>query len=148
MKINKTEHNCAHKEGVLFEIYYAGCEHECPGCYAKELWDPNNGREMSVSELVDLVAENAIDGVCLLGGDPLYQAEETNQLIASLKHSFKFPVIMYTGYTREEIEKDADKEGAFQMCDKVITGRYVESKRTKGRIGSTNQRVWLNKNEF
>jgi len=142
MKINRTEHNCAHKEGVLYEIHYAGCEHACPGCYAKELQDPESGRDMKVSELLSLVKTEAIDGVCLLGGDPLFQAEDTAVFLTALKAATDLPVTMFTGYTRDEISSDPNKEIAFQLCDKVITGRYDSTKRIKGRIGSSNQRVW------
>ena len=144
MKINRTEQSCAHDEGLLFEIHYAGCEHKCKGCYVPELWDPKNGREMSVSELVELSMKNAIDGVCLLGGDPLYQAQDTAVFLAALRDVTGLPVKMFTGYTREEISADPNKEAAFNLCDSIITGRYDEAKRNVGKIGSSNQRAWRN----
>lgn len=55
--------------GFRTAIYMAGCRHQCQGCHNPESWSFDAGKEMSLDEIMAIVAEEDFD-VTLSGGDP------------------------------------------------------------------------------
>ena len=55
-------------------IWTAGCNNHCSECWAKHTWNPNQGKPTSecLSDIEEILLNNDIDGVSILGGDPLY----------------------------------------------------------------------------
>jgi anaerobic ribonucleoside-triphosphate reductase activating protein len=145
MKITNLYKNCAGPEGVQLDISFAGCEHECPGCYVPELWKPDMYPEWSdayiFSEIKKL--QRHVDKFALLGGDPLYP-DNIDDAIRLMEHlqQYQKPITLITGYTREEISEHEGRETAFGLADLVITGRYDAEQRSDGVIGSDNQRMY------
>ena len=145
MKITNLYKNCM-GNGVKLDISFAGCEHKCPGCYVPELWDPTYYPDWSEQYIHKEISklEKFVDGFNLLGGDPLYpdNKKDAYELINYLR-KYKKPITLFTGYNRDEIRADEEKEKVFQLCDIVITGRYYKNMRNKeGSIGSYNQEIW------
>jgi len=95
---------------------------------------------MPVDEIIkEIITEKAaIEGVTLLGGEPLDQQGECIELLQRCKN-IGLTTMLFTGYSANEI---TDKR-IFDLCDILITGRYDESQRTLDRqwIGSTNQQI-------
>jgi anaerobic ribonucleoside-triphosphate reductase activating protein len=126
--------------GCRFVIWTQGCSIQCEGCWNGDMWEFEPNIVMSVGEILELITAegHAIEGVTLLGGEPLDQPEECVELLRMVKTN-GLTTMLFTGYEFGEI-----KDGkVFDLCDILITGRYDESKRTLYRqwIGSTNQEI-------
>ena len=107
------------------------------------MWDFAPQLEIPAGELFKRICakKEFIEGVTLLGGEPLDQYEETISLLR-LCAGAGFSSVLFTGYELEEIVRKnmADVQ---QLADILITGRYDERKRTEYHqwIGSTNQKI-------
>ena len=79
-----------------------------------------------------------VEGVTLLGGEPLQQAESVLALIRDVK-SEGLSVFLYTGYEKKEFTPTMKE--CVALSDIVISGRYVEQKRNPHLRwrGSSNQ---------
>lgn len=127
--------------GFRTSIYVAGCNHRCPGCHNPQSWDFEAGQEMSVEELMEIVAEEDFD-VTLSGGDPLYQPEAVAELAARVR-SIGHTVWVYTGFTWEQIQQTPRLMGALKDVEAIVEGPFVESLKDSDLLfrGSSNQRI-------
>jgi len=146
MKIAKIQTACLY-EGMSCEIFISGCHHKCDGCQNPELWDFNYGKEMRILDILEEIAWRYkwVDNVVLSGGDPMWSGMETLKLVREIKKEFPLlPIWLYTGFTKEEIDKDILLTEIFNNCDVIITDRYKKGLPTTKLTGSDNQRVWRN----
>lgn len=127
--------------GLRTSIYFAGCQHKCPGCHNPQTWDANAGRDISLDSLLDVVREGRMN-VTLTGGDPIYQASRLGPLIRGIR-DMGYTVWVYTGFTYEEIEKMPEVEPWLNLVEAVVDGPFIESLRdiTLPFRGSSNQRI-------
>lgn len=127
--------------GFRTSIYVAGCRHRCPGCHNPQSWDFEAGQEMSIDELMEIVAEEDFD-VTLSGGDPLYQPEAVAGLAARVR-SIGHSVWVYTGFTWEQIQQTPRLMGALKDVEAIVEGPFVESLKDPDLLfrGSSNQRI-------
>ena len=127
--------------GKRFVIWVQGCTLECTGCWNKEFWTTESGYELEISKLISIISStNEIEGITILGGEPLEQPEATLNLIQSVKR-IGLTVMLYTGYEENEMT-DLQLECVY-ASDIVIMGRYVASMRdtTLRWRGSSNQEI-------
>jgi len=107
------------------------------------MWDFSEGYEISVSELFTQIisVEKEIDGITILGGEPLDQYNEILKLLKICKES-NISTMLFSGYDLPEI-KENQKSDIQNYLDILITGRYEENKRTLRHqwIGSKNQEI-------
>jgi anaerobic ribonucleoside-triphosphate reductase activating protein len=125
--------------GVRWVLWTQGCSLGCKGCWNTETWDPSNGKLLSLIELKKSIDDaDGVEGITLLGGEPLQQASVMLELIRYAKGK-DLSVMLYTGYYEKEF--DETMKQCFELSDLVIQGRYVEEKRDLGLLwrGSTNQ---------
>lgn len=139
--------------GLRSVIFFKGCVHHCKGCHNKHTWPFENGMPFSPEELLQQIQENPlIRHVTLSGGDPLCQNLEDILYLISLLKDFQYDVIVYTGFSLEEVKKMFSSDiGRFHVgsiptiLDGVIfvTDPFIEEKKSlEVRFrGSTNQRV-------
>lgn len=127
--------------GFRTSIYLSGCDHKCPGCHNPQSWNPDNGENMSLSNIMKVVEEEDFD-VTLTGGDPLYQPENLSKLIKALKKNRR-NIWIYTGYTWEEIISDINLLQAITEADVLVDGPFIERLRNIDLPfrGSSNQRI-------
>lgn len=118
----------------------------CKGCFSPATWDKDGGKpftDVEKNRLFKDLSEPYIEGLSLLGGDPLepYNVEEVTELCREVKERFPNKTIwLWTGRTKKHVENLP----IMQYLDVVISEPYVEklnNNRTKYR-GSTNQKVW------
>ena len=130
-------------------VWTAGCSKACPRCENPELWHSTSEQEISPEQLSKKLIQisKAYDVHCLTmtGGDPLEQAEELLSLLKLLR-PFYSDVLVYTGYTFQEIEASFTSEQLEQLkalMDVMIDGRYEDRKNDNAvpLRGSTNQNV-------
>lgn len=128
--------------GKRIGIWFCGCPRRCNGCSNPELWEFRDKYITSpklVYEFVLKIAENyVIDGFTLTGGEPLYQAEELRLLIALLKN-ISDDILVYTGYSIEEI--DSKRLDGISV---LIDGEYIEERNNDCVLrGSDNQKIHI-----
>jgi len=126
--------------GCRFVIWTQGCSIRCAGCRNREMWSFEPNIVMPIGEILEkiTVEGHAIEGITLLGGEPLDQAEECVELLR-LCRAQGLTTMLFTGYELGEITDGR----LLELCDIMITGRYDESRRTLYHqwIGSTNQEI-------
>ena len=85
-------------------VQVAGCSVRCIGCYVPETHRRENGRLVSIEEIVAAIdaERERHDGVTVLGGEPFDQAESLETLVEKLKAK-NYHVGVYTGYTLENL---------------------------------------------
>lgn len=133
-------------KGVRVSIFIQGCTFNCKNCFNPETHDFEGGTEFTdetIDKVLDLCSKDHIDGLSILGGEPMHpkNIEGTTKLAKAFKE--KFPnknLWAWTGYKFDEYLKD--KEVA-KYLDVLIDGQYVDELRdpTLKWRGSSNQRV-------
>lgn len=107
------------------------------------MWSFKPKHEASVVSLVNKIQNESelIEGITILGGEPLDQFKEVNQLLIECK-KMQLTTMLFTGYEMEEISHRG-ASSIIDLCDILITGRYDKTKRTLNHqwIGSTNQEI-------
>lgn len=133
--------------GLRTSIYFAGCDHHCPGCHNPSTWDFNAGVDMTVDQLMSRIVENDFN-VTFSGGDPLYQLEPLAILARKIKETGK-TIWCYTGFTIEELKADSAYNEILSLIDVIVDGPFILSLRdTDLRFrGSSNQRIIDLKNQ-
>lgn len=133
--------------GIRFVVFCQGCPHHCKGCHNGLTHDFSGGYDCEVSKILAAIDANPLlDGVTFSGGEPACQPEGFLALAKEIKKR-KLDIIMYSGYTFEELVLMADENSALKellnLVDILIDGKYEESLRdlTLSFRGSKNQRV-------
>lgn len=129
--------------GIRYTIFMQGCPHNCPGCHNPATHDYSGGYEATFDDILDdLKGYKYIKGVTFSGGEPLAQTEALRALTDRLKNA-DYHIIIYTGYTYEEIAADKTMFAAISHADLLIDGPYLQAKRTLSLPfrGSSNQRI-------
>lgn len=136
-------------EGVSVSLWTQGCPHYCKGCFNKETWDFNGGKEFGQEEyeyILELInADNIQRNLSILGGEPLCP-ENINGVLALIKMvKRKFPsikVYVWTGYTFEKLI-DKYPNIKFNCIDVLIDGKFEKDLKDLSLLlrGSRNQRV-------
>lgn len=130
--------------GYTLTIYFAGCSHKCPGCFSKNTWDYNAGKEYSVDEIKEIILKSRWKNITFLGGDPLYyeNRDKVIEHIHFIKENTDKNIYLWTGYLKEEVEKWIDAS----LIDYLIDGKFeIDKKDLRLKLrGSSNQRVFHN----
>src|SRR5881397_2335902 len=97
---------CTEAEGPgrRFALWFQGCPLRCPGCCNPELLPFEGGESLSlvnVLEQVDAARDDGIEGITLLGGEPLAHAAGAADLAVAVRDR-GLTVMVFTGYTIEE----------------------------------------------
>lgn len=138
---------CTEAEGPgrRFALWFQGCPLRCPGCCNPEMLPFAGGTSMTVEDIVSMVRETRdIEGISLLGGEPFAHADAA-ALIARAAQNMHRSVMIYSGYTLEEIRAMPQPAAAelLRHTDLLVDGPYVRERPESRRrwVGSTNQRL-------
>lgn len=146
----------ANGEGVRVSLFVSGCRHHCKGCFNPETWNFNYGKiytKDTENEIIELLKPNYIQGLTLLGGEPM-ERENQRVLIELLRRVKKeLPlkdVWCYSGYTFETDIKDKNGKAHTEFTDEMLSyinvlvdGEFVENLKNISLAfrGSSNQRI-------
>ncbi len=134
------QHSRANGPGVRFVIWVQGCTLGCPGCF-NPATHPAGGEAVAVDEIARRVRASGADGVTVSGGEPFEQPEALLHLVRSLAGT---SIIVFSGFTRGEIERQPLGPAILAGIDVLVDGRYVDKRRlARGLRGSANQVVHL-----
>lgn len=151
MNYAKIKHfDIANGEGVRTSLFVSGCQFHCEDCFNSETWDYDYGNlytKETENHILSTLQDSYIDGLSILGGDPLWQDEDgiaqLTKLVEQVKSIGK-TVWIWSGFTWEQLPSlSASKQNLIKLCDVMIDGLYnktLRDLRLKWR-GSSNQRV-------
>lgn len=127
--------------GLRTSIYFAGCDHRCPGCHNPSTWDFRTGYEMTVDQLMRRIIDNDFN-VTFSGGDPLYQLLPLTALARAVKAAGK-TIWCYTGFIYEDLLADKKYSELLSLIDVLVDGPFIMSLRDPDLPfrGSSNQRL-------
>ena len=141
----------ANGPGVRVSLFVSGCNHHCKGCFNKEAWDFNYGKDFTnatIDEIIDLLKPDYVSGLSLLGGEPF---EFINQqgllpLLKRVKEIYpKKTIWAYSGFLYEELIKMPYEETKkiLNLIDVLVDGKFVEDLKDPMLYfrGSSNQRI-------
>ena len=151
--IKKTD--IANGIGVRVSLFVSGCTHHCRECFNPQTWDFGYGDPYTADterEIMDALAPEYINGLSLLGGEPM---EPDNQrallpLIRAVHNTYPTKDIwIYSGYTFDADLVEGGKafceatDEILSMTDIMVDGEFeIERKNISLRFrGSENQRI-------
>lgn len=139
------KNNQVNGDGLRCVIWFAGCNHRCPGCHNPETWSFTSGHKIDFKDMTtitDQLKRQEISGITLSGGDPLYQEDDLALFLKQIKQQFPDKdVWCYTGFKYE----DVSHMECLNYIDVLIDGPYEQDLNPGvGKVlwrGSTNQRI-------
>lgn len=124
---------------MRYALWVQGCKKRCKGCISPDAQPLDGGYSVDVKALATaILGQSEIEGITISGGEPFLQQEALCHLIDAVRDVRDFGVIIYTGFTYEDI---ADTSLA-RRCDLIIDGEYIEELNDDRSLrGSSNQHV-------
>ena len=132
--------------GVRVSIFTQGCAFHCPGCFNSETWDFDGGKEYNdevIEHILDLCDKDYIEGLSILGGEPLHPNNILGTERLAKKFKERFPnknIWLWSGYLYEEY---ICKQNIINYLDVIVDGQF-DIKKSSPLLkykGSANQRV-------
>ena len=149
--------NCdiANGVGVRVTLFVSGCTNHCKNCFQPQTWDFCFGEEFTeeVEErILKMLAPDYIDGLTVLGGEPMEPKNQDAVYEFIIKVKERFPnktVWVFSGFTYEELlDENAYPhtdvtEKILDIIDVLVDGRFKEELKdiTLRFRGSSNQRL-------
>ncbi len=130
--------------GRRFALWFQGCPLRCPGCCNPEMLPFEGGRDVPLAEIVRQVESAGVEGITLLGGEPLAHAAGAAALARAVRAA-GLSVMVFSGYTLAEARALPDPAVAELLAhtDILVDGPYRRDLPEARRrwIGSSNQQV-------
>ena len=136
----------ANGPGVRAAVWVQGCSLRCPGCSNPDTHPFVGGELMSVDDLFGRIVApgDAIEGVTISGGEPLQQRRPLLALLRRVRQETSLSVLVFTGYTWEEVQQMPGAGALLACVDVLVAGRYDASQHLARDLrGSANQTVHL-----
>lgn len=147
MRYNKVRKmDISNGPGVRVSIFMQGCTFYCKNCFNPETHDFMGGEEFTedtIDQVLKLCENANVEGLSILGGEPMHpmNIEGTTELAKKFKE--KFPnknLWVWTGFL---FDRDLQNKEVLKYIDVLVDGQYVDELRDP-RLkynGSSNQRV-------
>lgn len=129
-------------------IWLQGCNRRCIGCMSPSTQRLDGGKLVPVEQLLkEILSISGIEGITISGGEPFLQIEALYELLSTLKMQSSLSVIIYTGFTIEELHSmnNSKVESILaKFTDVLIDGEYIEELNDGVALrGSSNQKVYF-----
>ncbi len=145
----------ANGEGIRTSLFVSGCTHHCKNCFNRETWDFNYGKVFDESvqdKIISSLAPDHINGLTLLGGEPMEPANQRGLInfVKRVKSSYPNKTIWcYTGYLMDKELLSPSRAHCpwtrelLSYIDILVDGEFVEELKdiTLRFKGSSNQRI-------
>src|SRR5688572_20819209 len=120
---------CTEAEGPgrRFALWFQGCPLRCPGCCNPEFIPFAGGQAMSLGDvLAEVERADGIEGITLLGGEPLAHAAGAAALAAAARER-GLSVMVFSGYTLDQARgmRDPAVDMLLADTDILVDGPYV-----------------------
>ena len=141
-------------EGIRVALYVSGCHFHCKECHNKEDWDFNYGKKFTdetIEYIMDILRKPYVNGLSLLGGEPLEPINQNGILPLVKKAKEEFPekdIWCWTGYNFDSdilnnmyVKNEVTKE-LLKYIDIIVDGQFEIDNKLEDLAfrGSTNQR--------
>lgn len=143
------ENSCVDFYGWSTVLQVAGCSFNCTGCFNLQAQRVNSGvvfDQLAKEGLFVALSKGHIDNLVLQGGDPLHKRNVETVISLCKEVKFTFPdknIVLFTGYTFEQIEDDLLRKDVLNYVDFVMDGKYDHTQTNKLPFrGSDNQALW------
>ena len=141
--------------GKRLALWVQGCERRCPGCCNPNMQEIRKNIIVDTKDLIELIqcsmSKNVIEGVSFIGGEPMLQAEGLSE-IAIWAHSVGLTVLVFTGYTYEELVSMSNHsvDTLLKDTDLLVDGAFIQEEYDTERdwVGSKNQKVHFLSNAY
>lgn len=145
----------ANGPGVRVTLFVSGCTHHCKNCFNPETWDFEYGKlfdSATEEKLLETLNHDYIEGLTLLGGEPMEPSNQRALLPFVKRVKEKFPQKTIWSYTGFVYDRDLIAGGRahtectdelLSLVDVLVDGPFIESLKNlmlKFR-GSSNQRI-------
>lgn len=126
--------------GVRFVVFFQGCNLKCKYCHNRDTWDINDGKYISVSELIEQIKKykpyiEKTGGVTISGGEPLLQPYFLISLFKELKKINIHTAIDTSGM----IEINDTIKEVLSLTDLVLLDiKHIDTKKCKDLVGFDN----------
>ena len=132
--------------GVRVSVFMQGCTFNCKNCFNPETHDFNGGKEFTddtINEILNLCNNSYIDGLSILGGEPLHNKniDASTKLAKAFKEKYPDKSIwIWTGFNFEDYVMDKE---ITKYADFIVDGQFEEDNKNPKLLysGSSNQRV-------
>lgn len=145
----------ANGTGVRVSLFVSGCHHHCNGCFNSDAWDFDYGQEFTKEtedKIIEALDKGYIQGLSLLGGEPMEYVNQKGLLPLIRRVKEKFPektIWCYTGYKFDDdivgnmFDRWPETEELVSYFDVVVDGKYDDNLRDLNLRfkGSSNQRI-------
>ncbi len=133
--------------GKRYALWFQGCPLRCPGCCNPEMLPFEGGTALPLGAVlreIEAARAEGIEGITLLGGEPLAHAAPAAAL-AQEARARGLSVMVFSGYTLEEARNlpDPAVSELLALTDILVDGPYLREQPEARRrwIGSANQRI-------
>lgn len=113
--------------GKRFAVWVQGCSLRCVGCCNPRMFVSGRGMHRSVGSLLRELEEarvrHGIEGLTLLGGEPLEQLPGVTALCEGAARR-GLGVLVFSGYRLEEARARSGFEALWAHVDTLVDGRY------------------------
>ena len=142
------KYDIANGPGIRCSLFVSGCTHHCYGCFNEDYKAFNYGHVWTKDiedRFIDMLHDNQIKGVTILGGEPMDQIHDDDllNLLKRIKSETGQNIWLYSGYTYEHILQHQKRKELLFFCDVLVDGLFVLAQKDlklKFR-GSSNQRI-------
>lgn len=136
------KYDTANGPGIRVSLFVSGCTIHCHDCFNKESWDFNAGKPFTdkiQEDIIKTLQEPYINGLSILGGDPL---EPKNQdtvlsLVKTVRASSPKSIWLWTGRIHWQVKDNP----ILKYIDVLIDGPYIHSLKPVQYAGSANQNI-------
>jgi anaerobic ribonucleoside-triphosphate reductase activating protein len=128
----------ANGPGQRAVLWLQGCALSCPGCFNPQTHTFHSGQVESVSTLFERIRrlEEHIQRLTVSGGEPLHQIGPLTALLQRVRLETRLSILLFSGYTWEEIQSLRGAASLLAQLDVLIAGRYQAGQGLRNDVGS------------
>lgn len=131
--------------GVRAILWVQGCTLNCPECINPGMQPLVDKSWFEVTAFADFLCRlQEIEGISLVGGEPLLQAEAVGGLLRRIKDKSSLSVMLYTGFTLDFLKNSGKSKfiPILEQTDILVDGPYrPELDFAQKWRGSANQKI-------
>jgi len=131
--------------GIRISIFMQGCTFNCKNCFNPETHDFNEGKDFTedtINRVIELANPKHIEGLSILGGEPLHpkNLKGTTELVRKFRETYPDKSIwIWSGFLFDDLK---DKE-VMNYIDVLVDGQFKDELKDYNLLyrGSSNQRI-------
>ena len=137
----------ANGPGKRNAVWFQGCTLNCPGCFNPQTHSNTEGFCISSDELCTQLLHpvHPCSGITISGGEPFQQPDGLLELVIELKKRNAPPILVFSGYTFQQLQQNSKFKPIQQFIDSLICGPYLKDQipAYERFCSSANQELYL-----